>query len=299
MNLRERLKEALIEDLGDGLGDGDVTSQALIDPCCRRRAFFLVKQDGILAGLPFAVEVFHLLDPQMQIEVLVEEGSTICPGQVLAHLEGNARALLAGERTALNLLSHLSGIASLTQQFVVQLKPYGVRLLDTRKTTPLWRDLEKYAVRIGGGSNHRFGLYDMVLIKDNHVAACGGIVPALRQVRSGLRPGLPVEIEVKSFAEFEEALSEGADWVMLDNMPVQEMERCVQLGKGRVILEASGGIREDTLERIARTGVDCISLGVLTHSAPALDISLEIEDNIVNAAQSAETSGVHLPEWNH
>lgn len=295
MNLRERLKEALIEDLGSG----DVTSQALIDPRCRTRATFLVKQEGIVAGLPFAVEVFQLLDPQMQAEVLVEDGSSVRPGQVLAHLEGNTRALLAGERTALNLLCHLSGIASLTHQLVMKAKPHGVRLLDTRKTTPLWRDLEKYAVRMGGGSNHRFGLYDMVLIKDNHIAACGGIAPALRQIRSGLRPGLQVEIEVKSFAEFEEALAEGADWVMLDNMPVQEMERCVKLGKGRVILEASGGIREDTLERIAHTGVDCISLGVLTHSAPAIDISLEIEHNIVNAAQSAETSGVHLPEWNH
>ncbi len=295
MNLRERLKEALIEDLGSG----DVTTQALIDPRCRARASFLAKQDGILAGLPFAVEVFQLLDPQMQVEVLVEDGSSVHPGQVLAHLEGKTRALLSGERTALNLLCHLSGIASLTHQLVVIVKLQGVRLLDTRKTTPLWRDLEKYAVRMGGGCNHRFGLYDMVFVKDNHVAACGGIASALRQIRSELRPGLQVEIEVKSFAEFQEALAEGADWVMLDNMPVQEMERCVQLGKGQVILEASGGIRQDSLERIARTGVDCISLGVLTHSAPALDISLEMEDNTANAAQSAETSGVHLPEWNH
>jgi nicotinate-nucleotide pyrophosphorylase (carboxylating) len=295
MNLRERIKEALFEDLGSG----DVTTQALIDPHCHSQASFIAKQDGILAGLLLAVEVFKILDPQLLVEVLVKDGSAVGPGQVLAHLEGNARALLTGERTALNLLCHLSGIASLTHQLVVKLKPYSVRLLDTRKTTPLWRDLEKYAVRMGGGFNHRFGLYDMVLIKDNHVAACGGITPALRRIRSGLRPGLQVEIEVKSFAEFEQALAEGANWVMLDNMSVQEMEQCVKLGKGRVILEASGGIREDTVDRIARTGVDCISLGALTHSAPALDISLEIEENTSHAAQSAETSGVPLPEWNH
>ncbi len=275
MNIREKLKEALQEDIGSG----DVTSDALIPEGSVSRAYFLAKEKGILCGLNFALEAFKILDPNLEAEIYFREGDLLEPKTIFCRIRGLTRAILSGERVALNLLCHLSGIATMTFKLVQLIDGTGVRILDTRKTTPLWRDLEKYAVRTGGGLNHRMGLYDMVLIKDNHIRAKGGIKEAIRAAREAIRPGMMVEIEVTNFEEFQEALKEKADWIMLDNMSPSEMRRCVELGKGKAILEASGGINERNIREIAESGVDFISLGALTHSVKALDISLELEEN--------------------
>jgi len=289
LNLIERLRAALEEDIGSG----DVTSQALIPINEVSRAVLLAKAEGVLAGLPTAMEVFRLLDPQVRTFNLCQEGEHLRKGFVIGRLEARTRAILAGERTALNLLQHLSGVASLTARLCAKLEGTRARLLDTRKTTPLWRDLEKYAVRVGGGRNHRLGLYDMILIKDNHIAAAGGIGPALERARAHARPSLVVEIEVKTIPELEEALAGGADWIMLDNMIPEVMRCAVQLAAGQAVLEASGGINEETIAAVAATGVDYISVGALTHSAAALDISLEIEENStsISAERADQTSG--------
>ncbi|MCR4428450.1 MAG: carboxylating nicotinate-nucleotide diphosphorylase [Caldiserica bacterium] len=275
MNLKERLREALLEDIGSG----DVTSEALIPETDVSRGYFLAKEEGILCGVPFALEVFRLLDPNLEEEIILKEGDRLLPWTVFLRIKGKTRAILGGERVALNLLSHLSGIATRTNNFVRIIQGTKAKILDTRKTTPLWRDLEKYAVRTGGGQNHRMGLFDMALIKDNHIRAKGGIKEALKSARENLRPGVKVEIEVTNFEEFLEALEGNPDWIMLDNMPPSEIRKCVEKGKGKVILEASGGITEENIREIAETGVDYISLGALTHSVKALDISLELEEN--------------------
>lgn len=275
MNLKDKLKEALLEDLGSG----DITSEALIPERSFSKAFFIAKEEGILCGVPFALEVFRLLDPDIQEEILLKDGEHLSPGTVFLKIRGKTRAILGGERVALNLLCHLSGIATRTNKFVKLLQGTEAKILDTRKTTPLWRELEKYAVRIGGGQNHRMGLFDMALIKDNHIRAKGGIKPALKSAKENLRPGVKIEIEVTSVEEFLEALEENPHWIMLDNMPPYEIRKCVEIGKGKVFLEASGGINENNIREIAETGVDFISLGALTHSVKALDISLELEEN--------------------
>ena len=274
-HLRKRLFEALKEDIGSG----DITSEALISERSESSAIFLAKENGILCGLPFALEALRLLDPNLQWEIQRFDGASLEPGVTIARITGSTRAILSGERVALNILCRLSGIATLTAKFVKLVQGTGAKILDTRKTTPLWRDLEKYAVRTGGGTNHRMGLYDMVLVKDNHIRACGGIREALRKARERVRPGVKVEIEVTTSLQFQEALKEQADWIMLDNMPVEEMSRCAKAGKGKAILEASGGINEKNIRAVAETGVDFISLGALTHSVKALDISLELEEN--------------------
>lgn len=275
MNIKERLKEALQEDIGSG----DITSEILIPERSISKAYFLAKEKGILCGLPFALEALKILDPNLEAEIYSEDGSPLEPGTIFCRLKGLTRAILSGERLALNLLCHLSGIATMTQRLVKLIEGTGARILDTRKTTPLWRDLEKYAVRTGGGMNHRMGLYDMVLIKDNHIRASGGIRNAIRKAKEKARPGMLVEVEVSSLEEFEEALEENPDWIMLDNMPLFQMMSCVSLGKGKVTLEASGGINERNIKEVAESGVDFISLGALTHSVKALDISLELEEN--------------------
>jgi nicotinate-nucleotide pyrophosphorylase (carboxylating) len=289
VNLQQRLQLALEEDLGSG----DITSLALIGEQALSKAYFLAKEEGVLAGLPVALEVFRLLDPQVKPTSLLEEGTHLSPGMVIGRLEGRTLAILGGERTALNLLGHLSGIASATERMTAQLCGTRARLLDTRKTTPLWRDLEKYAVRVGGGCNHRFGLYDMILIKDNHIAAAGGILSALTKAKLRGRPGMKVEIEVKSIAELEDALSGGADWIMLDNMSPAEIKRAVERNAGHALLEASGGVRLETIAQVAASGVDFVSVGAITHSAHSLDISLEIEENTSSlfAERADQTSG--------
>jgi len=236
----------------------------------------LAKQDLVLAGIDVAAAVFHHLDPDIRFTPFVKDGDHVNAGTEIAKLSGNTRALLAGERTALNLLQHLSGIATLTTKYVEAIKGLKAEALDTRKTLPGLRQLEKYAVRMGGGRNHRMGLYDMVLIKDNHIMASGGITKAVAAVRT--KAGiLKIEVETKTLDEVREALAAGVDIIMLDNMPTDMMREAVTLIAGRALVEASGNVTLETVRHIAETGVDFISVGSLTHSAPAADISMKIK----------------------
>ena len=265
------IEQALREDVGPG----DVTTRAVIPPDVRGKGAILVKAHGVICGLQVAAEVFRAVDERISFRPRVREGEPVQPGDVVAEVEGPLRGILTAERTALNFLARLSGIATLTARFVDAVAPYRAVILDTRKTTPGWRVLEKYAVRCGGGRNHRMGLYDMVLIKDNHIAACGSISEAVRRVRAA-GVGVPVEVEVKDLDELREALKLGVDRILLDNFSVEDIAEAVKIAEGRVPLEASGGVTLDNVAAIAATGVDYISVGALTHSAPALDLSLEL-----------------------
>ncbi len=262
--------------LAEDLGPGDVTSEALIDPATRCRARVLLKEPGVLAGLAVIDATFAALDAEVSVTHLAEDAATFdAPPAVVAQIEGPLRAVLAGERTALNLLARLSGIATLTRAYVDAVTGTGAVILDTRKTTPGLRALEKYAVRCGGGTNHRLGLYDAVLIKDNHLRAAGGVGPAVRRARAAA-PSLLIEVETESLADVREALAAGADRILLDNMPLALQRQAVDLVAGRVPLEASGGVNLATIRSIAETGVDFISVGALTHGARSLDVSLEV-----------------------
>ena len=234
------------------------------------------KEAGVLAGLPVAERVFQILDPGGVFEGLLPEGSDLAPGSIIARLRGSGQALLTGERTALNFLRHLSGIAAATRRLVEMIAGTGARLVDTRKTTPGLRVLEKYAVRAGGGHNHRTGLFDGILIKDNHIKLAGNIAEAVRRSREASPHTIRVEVEVESLAQLEEALNAGADLILLDNMPSDQMREAVRLARGRALLEASGNIDATNIRVVAETGVDLISVGAITHSAPALDISMDI-----------------------
>jgi len=267
------VRMALTEDLGRA---GDVTSQACIDPEARLAVAFVARQAGVLAGLACARLTFQALDPTARFDARLEDGASLSPGAVIARVEGNARAVLSAERTALNLLGRLSGIASLTRIYVDQVAGTGVRITDTRKTTPGLRQLEKYAVRCGGGVNHRFGLDDAILIKDNHVAACGGVIPAIRRARAAVGHLMKVEVEVDRLDQLAEALTEAPDVIMLDNFTPDQLVEAVAMAAGRVILEASGGVNLQTVRAIAGTGIDIISIGALTHSASVLDIGLDV-----------------------
>lgn len=270
----EAVQRALDEDLQS---TGDITSQALIPPGLRARARMIMREAGVVAGLPLASMVFRLLDPKVNFQSLANDGEHLPAGTRIAALDGSALSILEGERTALNFLQRLSGIATLTSKFVALAASSGVEILDTRKTTPGLRGLEKYAVRAGGGKNHRLGLYDSVIIKDNHVAATGGVGRATRLVREALGSEKMIEVEIERVEELEEAIEAGADVVMLDNMPVEDVEQAVRVAAGRVRLEVSGGITLENVASYARAGVDFISVGALTHSAPALDIAMELE----------------------
>ena len=262
--------------LREDVGSGDLTTDALVGPLLRLRAEILLKEPGVVAGLPLAAAVFRALSADIFFEPLVADGAILSrPGQAVARLQGPARAILTGERTALNLLGQLSGIATLTRRFVDAVAGTGAVILDTRKTTPGLRAVEKYAVRCGGGRNHRFGLYDAILIKDNHLQAAGGVGPAVAAARAAL-PGRPVEVEVDTIAQVDEALAAGADRILLDNMSVGQLHEAVAHVGGRVPLEASGGVTLATVRAIAATGVDVISVGAVTHSALSLDVSLEV-----------------------
>jgi nicotinate-nucleotide pyrophosphorylase (carboxylating) len=274
----ELLKQALAEDLG---AEGDITSQAICAPDRTAAASIIAKAPGVLSGGILLAPLFARVDPSVAVSVAAPDGSRLAEGTVVARLEGPIRAILAGERTALNLLQHLSGIATLSSRMVAAIGPAKTRLLDTRKTTPLLRALEKKAVRDGGGHNHRFGLFDMVLIKHTHVTAAGGVAAAIRAVRAARsgHPCLAIEAEVGSVAEFREALTERPDRIMLDNMNLADMRECVALARrsgASVELEASGNVTMDTVRAVAETGVDFISCGSITHSAPALDMHLVI-----------------------
>ena len=263
---------ALAEDLGRA---GDITGQACIDPDARLSVVWASRQDGRVSGLSCARLSLAALDPPARFEVVPPDGADAAPGAILARAEGNARAVLAAERTGLNLLGRLSGIATLTRAYVRLVEGTGATIVDTRKTTPGLRALEKYAVRCGGGVNHRFGLDDAILIKDNHVAACGGVGEAVRRARAHAGHLVKVEVEVDGLDQLEEALKHGPDVVMLDNFSLDDLRTAVRAAKGRAVLEASGGVNLTTVRAIAETGVDVISVGALTHSAPVLDIGLD------------------------
>jgi nicotinate-nucleotide pyrophosphorylase (carboxylating) len=268
------VRAALVEDLGRA---GDITSLACIDADARLSARFAGRQAGVVAGLACARLAILALDPAARFETLVQDGDVLAPGAVLARVDANARALLSAERVALNLLGRLSGVASLTAAYVAAVAGTSARIVDTRKTTPGLRALEKYAVRCGGGVNHRFGLDDAILIKDNHVAACGGVGEAIRRARAAAGHLVKIEAEVDGLDQLTEALAERPDVIMLDNFSLGDLREAVARAKGQVVLEASGGVNLTTVRAIAETGVDVISVGALTHSAPVLDIGLDAD----------------------
>ncbi|OGO65112.1 MAG: nicotinate-nucleotide diphosphorylase (carboxylating) [Chloroflexi bacterium RBG_19FT_COMBO_50_10] len=262
--------------LGDQLADGDITSFATIPEETCLMGYMRAKAPGVVAGLPLARAVFTLVDAEVYFNPMAKDGDLVQPGTMLAEVSGSGRALLAGERTALNVLGRLSGIASLTRQFVEAVAGTHAVILDTRKTAPGLRYLDKYAVRMGGGRNHRTGLFDMLLIKDNHITGAGGITLAVQRAREVYAERFAIEVEVKDLDELDEALSLGVDRIMLDNMDLETMRKAVQVTNRRIPLEASGNVSLSTVRQIADTGVDYISSGALTHSAPTLDISMKI-----------------------
>ena len=261
--------------LEEDVPHGDVTSESLVSAGAVSEAVLLAKEDGVLAGLAVARRVFELVDPRIEFREESADGRAVREGDELARLEGPTASLLKAERTALNFLQRLSGIATATRRFVEAVAGTKARILDTRKTTPGLRRLEKYAVRVGGGTNHRFGLSDMVLIKDNHLRHVGSVAEAVRRARAGAPAGMKVEVEVTGLDELRQALDAGADVVMLDNMPLEEVKEAVAAAAGRVPLEVSGKVTLGRVRDLAAAGVDLISVGALTHSSRALDISLE------------------------
>jgi len=269
----ERLLDLALEE---DLGPGDVTTRALIPPDLQGEAHIRAKQALVAAGLPVAARVFQRLDAALAFEAQVEEGVQVPAGTVLARVRGPVAPILTGERVALNFLMRLSGIATFTRQMVDLVAGFPVVLLDTRKTAPGWRALEKYAVRLGGAANHRLGLYDGIIIKNNHLAAVGSITEAVRRARAQAPGGLKVEVEVTDLAGLEEALTAGADLIMLDNMSEADLARAAALNRGRALLEASGAMTPERLPQVAATGVHFISMGRLTHSAPAADLHLRL-----------------------
>jgi len=271
--VREQIRLALEEDLGLG----DVTTEAMGIKDTDTVGFIKVKEPGIIAGLFVLEEVYHLLGDKVHIEYLLKDGDEVAPGQVVARLFGPAEIILMGERVSLNYLQFLSGIATKTRKIVQLVKDYPVRVVDTRKTIPGLRWLSKYAVRVGGGANHRFNLSDGVLIKDNHIKAAGSIKEAVARARWYAPHTLKIEVEVESFEQLKEAIEAGADIVMLDNMSPEKIIEAKLISGGKVLLEASGGINEGNIIEYARAGVDVISLGALTHSVKALDISLDLK----------------------
>ncbi|MEN6327997.1 MAG: carboxylating nicotinate-nucleotide diphosphorylase [Syntrophomonas sp.] len=270
--LDELIKNALAEDIGHG----DITTQSLISEEQRGEGIFYAKGEGMLAGTGICQQVFAFLDPQVEFQMLKNDGDELAPGDKIMVVKGQMRALLSGERVALNFMQRMSGIATKTHGITEMVKYFKAELVDTRKTTPGLRLLEKYAVRVGGGRNHRFALYDGVMIKDNHIQAVGGIQKAVCLARQRLPHTLKIEVEVETLEQLQEALEAQADIIMLDNMDVEIMKTAVEITAGRALLEASGGIYEENIVEIARTGVDFISCGALTHSAVSLDISFKI-----------------------
>lgn len=280
--LAEKQLDSVIDlALAEDTGRGDVTSQALIPPDLSGRASLLVKARGVLAGIEVAQRVFLRVDPSLDVAVLVADGTAVRPGDIVGNVRGSLAGILKAERTALNFLQRLSGIATLTAQYAARIKGTGAGIYDTRKTTPGLRLLEKYAVRTGGGHNHRLHLGDAVLIKDNHIGALRATGMSLGDIvakaRRNVSAGITVEVEVTNVAEAREALQAGADIIMLDNMGLDDMARVVKLAAGRIKIEASGGITLANVRQVAQTGVDIISVGALTHSYKSLDISLELE----------------------
>jgi len=271
--LAELARAALAEDLGRA---GDLTSQAVVPAEARARAVIAAREPGVVAGLALAREAFRQVDPGIGFETTLQDGDGVAPGGALAFVEGPARGVLAAERVALNFLGRLCGVASLTARYSGRIAHTKAKVCDTRKTTPLLRALEKYAVRCGGGANHRFGLDDAMLIKDNHIAVAGGVGPALRAAKAYAGHLTKIEIEVDSLDQLSQALEIGVDAILLDNMPIATLLEAVEMIDKRAVVEASGGVTLETIAPIAETGVDLISVGALTHSARALDIGLDM-----------------------
>lgn len=267
------VEAALAEDLGRA---GDITTSATIPESAKAVAVIAARKPGVIAGLPLAEAAFRALDPSVRFESAVKDGTRVTPGDIVARMSGPARSILSAERVALNYLGRLSGIATATASFADAIAHTRAKISDTRKTTPGLRALEKYAVLCGGGVNHRFGLYDMVLIKDNHIAVAGGVRPALRAAKEKAG-GVKIEVEVDNLDQLDEIIAEGADIVLLDNMTPDQLAEAVKRVGGRFTTEASGGVTLDTVKAIAESGVDIISTGWITHSAPVLDLGLDIE----------------------
>ncbi|MGI6428431.1 MAG: carboxylating nicotinate-nucleotide diphosphorylase [Syntrophomonadaceae bacterium] len=272
-DIRDLIRRALQEDIGHQ----DITTENLVDVEQRSRGIFLAKSAGIVAGIQVAQQVFRCLDEDIQFTVVKDDGAEINRGDILAIIEGSTRTLLMGERVALNFLQRLSGIATRTHHMVDLIRYEKAEIVDTRKTTPGLRYLEKYAVSVGGARNHRFGLYDGAMIKDNHIKAAGGIQKAVSTLRTRIPHTIKIEVEVENLGQLQEALEARADIILLDNMDIDTLRQAVELTAGQALLEASGGITEDTLVEVARTGVDFISIGALTHSASSLDISFNLD----------------------
>ncbi len=283
----EAVKEQLRAWLSEDIGSGDVTTMATVPAGHQSKGIIHAKQAGVLAGIPLARLVFETVDSTLQFEALAMDGAQVERGTVLAVVEGSSHSILTGERLALNLLQRLSGIATKTSEYVAGAQGTSVRVADTRKTTPGHRTLEKYAVRVGGGSNHRFGLYDAVMIKDNHIKAAGGITAAIQRAKTRIPHTMMIEAEAESLEQAEEAARAGAHIVMLDNMSTSAMTETVKVIRAiapHVVLEASGGITPERVAEIARCGVDVISVGSLTHSFQALDISLDLNEKKTGGA---------------
>jgi len=273
--IEDAVARALAEDLGDA---GDITSAACIPADAMSKAVIAARKPGTIAGIDLALAAFHLVDADIETRVEKDDGARVEEGDIVIHIEGPSRGILTAERVALNFLGRLSGVASETARYVDAVSGTHAKIACTRKTTPMLRAFEKYAVKCGGGSNHRFGLYDAVMIKDNHIVAAGGIAEAMKAAKAAVGHMTSIEIEVDSLEQMEEALEHGARIILLDNMPLDDLRLAVTLNKGRAVLEASGGVTLKSVRAIAETGVDVISSGAITHSAPNLDFGLDFLD---------------------
>lgn len=279
LQIEEIIKQALIEDIGTG----DITTLCTIPESSKSKGYLIMKEEGVVAGIDVASLVFGLTAnsyysaDELLFTPMISDGELANAGQTIAMVEGSTRVILTAERTALNIVQHMCGIATRTAKFVKMVNHTKAKIIDTRKTIPGLRMLEKYAVRMGGGQNHRYGLYDAVLIKDNHIEACGGVTQAVQAAKSGIPHTIKIEVEADTLDQVEEALNAGAEMILLDNMTPDLLTRAVELCRGRAITEASGGVTEENLVAIAESGVDLISIGALTHSVKALDIGLDLK----------------------
>ena len=272
----DRIKPVIDYALNEDIGSGDITTNSLIPVNLQAKATMVAKSSGIIAGISVAEYIFRTLDPHIHWKTFICDGDRISKGELILEISGSYRALLTGERLALNFMQRMSGIATMTNNCVRELEDYGAKILDTRKTVPGLRLLDKYAVLMGGGTNHRIGLYDMVLIKDNHIKIAGGITAAVAQIKKNLAENVKIEVEVTNFEEVKEALNAGVDIIMLDNMTTRNMRESIKLIDGRAKIEASGNMTISRLKEVASTGVDYISIGAITHSVTAFDISMNI-----------------------
>jgi len=272
--LQEIISRALAEDIGHG----DITTNNLVEAQAESEGIFTAKAAGIVAGITVARAVFHYLDPETEFTALIDDGQAVAAGDSIARVKGKTRVLLTGERSALNFMQRMSGIATRTHNMVELIRYQKAQIVDTRKTTPGLRRLEKYAVMMGGARNHRFGLYDGAMIKDNHIKAAGGILKAVTTLRAQIPHTIKIEVEVENLEQLQEALEAKVDIIMLDNMDTETMKKAVEIVNGKALLEASGGINEQTIVEVAKTGVDFISIGALTHSVTSLDISFNLVD---------------------